>query len=58
MASMTYGVSKNGIKGIEYDYYEKFDYEKEDKSNTLHSYFVSAGSESKVKEKGKISFFS
>ena len=43
MASMNYGVSRNGTRGIGYDSYEESYSEKEDKPNTLHSYFVSVG---------------
>ena len=49
MASIIYGVRRNNTKCIGYDSYEESDSEKENKPNTLHSYFVYAGSEPKVK---------
>lgn len=35
MASMIYGVSRNGTRGIGYDSNEESDFEKDDKPNTL-----------------------
>ena len=54
MDSMIYGVRRNSTRGIGYDSYEESDYEKEDKPNNIvHYYFLSIGSDPKVKEKGK-----
>ncbi|XP_050897905.1 uncharacterized protein LOC127104794 [Lathyrus oleraceus] len=53
MASMIYGVSRNGTRGIGYDYDEEYDCEKDDKPNTLQTYFVSSGKKNGFVPKGR-----
>lgn len=40
MSSMIYGVTRNRTRGIGYDSDDEYDYEKDDKPNTLQSQFV------------------
>lgn len=53
MASMIYGVSKNGTRGIGYDFVEEYNSEKDDKPKTLHSHFFPYGKQNGVMPKGK-----
>lgn len=54
MASMIYGVSKTGTRGTIYDSDDEYDFEKDDKPNTLHSHFVPYGKQNRVMPKGRI----
>lgn len=43
MASMIYGISRNGTRGISYDSDEESTSEKDDKPKTIHSHFPPLG---------------
>lgn len=56
MASMIYGVSRNGTRVIGYDSDDESDSEKDDKLNTLQSHFVPFEKQNGVIPKGRTFF--
>lgn len=53
MASMIYGVSRNGTRGIGYDSDNKYDSGKDEKTNSLQSHFVPSGKQNGMMPKGR-----